>query len=86
MRNEPLVLTRSWQRSRMVCEQIFQKAGLSPIIKQVSRNISTLDALAQVDYATTIIPSKQISLENARRGFYKIDPRYSVPIPSVWRH
>lgn len=79
LRNEPLVLTRSWQRSRMVCEQIFQKAGLSPIIKQVSRNISTLDALAQVDYATTIIPSKQISSENARRGYYKIDPLYSVP-------
>lgn len=79
LRNEPLVLTRSWQRSRMVCEQIFQKAGLSPVIKQLSRNISTLDALAQVDYATTIIPSKQVSEELGRRGYYKIDPMYSVP-------
>lgn len=79
LRNEPLVLTRSWQRSRMVCEQIFQKAGLSPVIKQVSRNISTLDALAQVDYATTILPSKQVSPALKGRGCYRIDPQYSVP-------
>lgn len=79
LRNEPLVLTRSWQRSRMVCEQIFQKAGLVPVIKQQSRNISTLDALSQVDYATTIIPAKQVSAQLSRRGYYKIDPLYSVP-------
>lgn len=79
LRNEPLVLTRSWQRSRMVSEQIFQKAGINPVIKQISRNLSTLDALAQVDYATAMIPSKQVSAELARRGYYKIDPMYSVP-------
>lgn len=79
LKDEPLVLTRSWQRSRMICEQIFRKAGICPIVKQVSRNISTLDALAQVDYATTLIPSKQISAGLVQKGHYKIDPRYSVP-------
>lgn len=79
LRNEPLVLTRSWQRSRMVCEQIFQRAGIVPAIKQISRSLSTLDALAQVDYATTLIPRKQISPETYRHGFYRIDPLYSVP-------
>lgn len=79
LRNEPLVLTKSWQRSRMVCEQIFQKAGINPVIKQNFRNISTANALAQVDYATTIVPLKQVPDELKRRGYYKIDPMYSVP-------
>ena len=79
LKNEPLLLTKSWQRSRMVCEQIFQKAGLTPHIKQTSKNISTLGALAQVDYGTTIMPSKQVPAELSRRGIYKIDPLYHVP-------
>lgn len=79
LRNEPLVLTQPWQRSRMVSEQIFHKAKIEPVIKQLSRNLSTLDALAQVDYATTLLPSKQVSEEIRRRGYYKINPKYSVP-------
>ena len=79
LKNEPLVLTRPWQRSRMVCDRIFHKAGIEPVIKQLSRNISTLDALAQVDYATTLLPSKQVSDGIRRRGYYRIDPEYSVP-------
>lgn len=77
--HEPLVLTPSNQRSRMVCEQIFQKAGITPEVKQVSKNLIALDALAQVDYATTIIPSKQVSDALRRRGWYYFDPQYSVP-------
>ena len=38
-----------------------------------------VDALAQADYATTIIPSKQASDALRRRGWYYFDPRYSVP-------
>jgi len=79
LRNEPLIVTQSWQRSRMVCEQIFDKMGFHPPIKQVSRNLSTLDALAQVDYGTVLLPSKQLSDALRRRGVYKIDPAYSVP-------
>lgn len=76
---EQLVLTPPSQRSRMVCDQIFGKAGISPQIKQISKNLITLDALAQVDYATTIMPSKQISDSLRRRGWYYINPKYSVP-------
>lgn len=53
--------------------------GFHPPIKQVSRNLSTLDALAQVDYGTVLLPSKQLSDALRRRGVYKIDPAYSVP-------
>ena len=79
LRNEPIIVTQSWQRSRMICEQIFEKMGFRPPIKQVSRNLSTLDALAQVDYGTVLLPSKQLSDALRRRGVYKIDPAYSVP-------
>ena len=77
--DEPLVLTPTNQRSRMICDQIFGKAGITPQVKQISKNLITLDALAQVDYATTIMPSKQISDALRRRSFYYIDPQYSVP-------
>ena len=79
LKNEPLVLTPANQRSRMICNQIFGKAGISPEVKQVSKNLIALDALAQADYATTIIPSKQASDALRRRGWYYFDPRYSVP-------
>lgn len=79
LQEEYLVLTPQNQRSRMVCDQIFAKAGIIPHIKQTSRNLCTLDALAQVDYASTLIPSKQISDALRRRGVYYIDPSYNVP-------
>ncbi|MCI8455244.1 MAG: LysR family transcriptional regulator [Lachnospiraceae bacterium] len=79
LRNEPLVLTKPEQRSRMVCEQIFHKAGICPMIRQSFKNIGTTCALAQVGYATTIAPAKQLPDELKRRGYYKIDPRFSVP-------
>lgn len=79
LRDEPLVLTNPNQRSRMVCEEIFKKAGLKPNIRQVTKSINTADALAQVNYATALIPSKQASEKLKRRGCYKIDPEYNVP-------
>ncbi len=65
LEKEPVALTQARQRSRMATEQIFAKAGIIPQVRQVSRNLSTLDALAQVDYATVILPERQIS---AARG------------------
>ena len=79
LREEPLVLTPPSQRSRMICEQIFAKADIIPNIKQTARNLITLDALAQVDYASTIIPSKQVSETLRRRGIYYLDSAVSVP-------
>ena len=61
LEKEPVALTQARQRSRMATEQIFAKAGIIPQVRQVSRNLSTLDALAQVDYATVILPERQIS-------------------------
>lgn len=78
LKEEPLVLTLPQQKSRMICDQIFAKAGITPEVKQISKNLITLDALAQVDYATTLMPSKQISGELKRRGFYYLEPKYSV--------
>ena len=63
----------------MVTEQIFAKAGIIPRIKQVSRNLSTLDALAQADYATVILPEKQISAALKDREYFLIDERYGAP-------
>lgn len=76
---EPVALTQARQRSRMVTEQIFAKAGIIPQIKQVSRNLSTLDALAQADYATVILPEKQISAALRDREYFLIDERYGAP-------
>lgn len=83
LRTEPLILTPPEQRSRMVCDQIFANAGLVPQIKQTSRNLSTLDALAQVDYATTLMPEKQLSAPLRQRGYYPLDPAVSVPYTFV---
>ena len=83
LRGEPLILTPPEQRSRMVCDQIFANAGLVPQIKQVSRSLSTLDALVQVDYASTLMPEKQLSPALRRRGFYRLPPAVSVPYTFV---
>lgn len=79
LREEPLVITKPGQRSRMISEEIFKKADLRPQIRQVTKSINTVDALAQVNYATALIPSKQVSEKLKRRGCYKIDPAYNVP-------
>jgi len=83
LRGEPLILTPPEQRSRMVCDQILALAGVVPQIKQVSRNLSTLDALTQVDYASTIMPEKQISPELRKRGYCRFEPELSVPYAFV---
>lgn len=78
LKNEPLVLTQSWQRSRMACNQIFEKAGIVPQVRQVVHHIGTLDALTLVDYASTLLPEKQLTDDTRRRGYYLVDEAYSV--------
>lgn len=73
-REEPLIMTQQWQRSRMVTDGIFASAGIVPRILQITRNISTMDALAQVDYVSAIIPRKQISEPLKQRGVYTLEP------------
>lgn len=78
LKDEPLVLTQSWQRSRMACNQIFENAGIVPQIKQVVKHIGTLDALTLVDYASTLLPEKQLTENIRRRGYFYIDEAYDV--------
>mgnify|MGYP000850678935 FL=1 len=83
LRDEPLILTLPTQRSRMVCDQLLANAGIVPKIWQTSRNLSTLDALAQVDFASTIMPEKQVSPELKKRGCYHISEEIAVPYSFV---
>lgn len=80
---EPLILTPPEQRSRMVCDRILAGAGVVPQIKQISRNLSTLDALVQVDYASTLMPEKQLSAALRQRGYCYLPPKLSVPYTFV---
>ena len=80
---EPVILPLHPQRSRMVCDQIFANAGIVPEVKQVCRNIITLNALAEVDYASMLIPRKQLSQELQRREVFRIDESVALPYPFV---
>lgn len=79
LKNEPIAVTQPWQRSRMITEQIFAKAGIAPKYRQVSRNISTMDALAQIDYATALIPEKQLSPALRKKGYFLLEEAQSTP-------
>lgn len=81
--HEPVILPLFPQRSRMVCDQIFANAGIVPKVQQVCRNIITLNALAEVDYASTLIPRKQLSRELQSRDVFRIDENIAVPYPFV---
>lgn len=83
LKTESLIMTLPGQRSRMVCDQILASAGITPRILQTSRNISTLDALAQVDYASAIMPFKQVSPALKNRGVFFIDEAFAVPYTFV---
>lgn len=78
LRGEPLVLTARNQRSRMLIDQIFLRAGITPTIRQETKSLRALDGLAQVDYATVLLPRKQISAELARREYFYFDPKYAA--------
>lgn len=80
---EPVILPLYPQRSRMVCDQIFANAGIVPKVRQTCRNIITLNALAEVDYASTLIPRKQLSQELQNRDIFHIDESVAVPYPFV---
>ena len=82
-RKEPVILTLPSQRSRMVCDQIFANAGIVPKVQQVCRSIITLNALAEVDYASVLVPRKQLSRETQSRDFFRIDESIAVPYTFV---
>lgn len=81
LKNEPIALSAENQQSRIVCDQVFLRAGISPMIKQTSKNLIALDALAQVDYATVLLPRKQLSAELQRRSYFYIAPEYAAYYP-----
>ena len=83
LRNEPLTLTYPSMRSRMICDQIFQKAGITPTVKLTTKRLNVLDAMAQVGFTSTIMPYKQLSAELKNHRRYYIDPKYSVPYSFV---
>ena len=83
LRNEPLTLTYPSMRSRMICDQIFQKAGITPTVKLTTKRLNVLDAMAQVGFTSTIMPYKQLSAELKTHRRYYIDPKYSVPYSFV---
>lgn len=78
LKSEPIILTEPWQRSRMICDQIFEKANITPVVKQTAKNIATLNALALVDYATVVLPEKQLSADLENRSYY-FEDTYNVP-------
>ncbi|MBQ2996301.1 MAG: LysR family transcriptional regulator [Oscillibacter sp.] len=82
-REEPVILTLPTQRSRMVCDQIFANAGIVPKVQQVCRSIITLNALAEVDYASVLVPRKQLSPETEGRDIFRIDESIAVPYTFV---
>ncbi len=83
LRNEPLTLTYPAMRSRMVCDQIFEKAGIVPKVKLATKRLNVLDAMARVGFTSTIMPYKQLSAELKDHRHYFIDPEYSVPYSFV---
>lgn len=78
LKNEPLVLTQQGQRSRIACNRIFEKAGIVPQVRQEVQHIGTLEALTLVDYASTLLPEKQLTENIKRRGYFLLEERYST--------
>lgn len=60
-KKEEICTTYPWQRSHMITMKILENANINPLIKKTCRNLSTLDALAQVEYSSVFLPEKQIS-------------------------
>ncbi|MCH3950165.1 MAG: LysR family transcriptional regulator [Acidaminococcus sp.] len=81
LQDEPIAITTPQQRSRRLCDEVFLRAGIEPRILQESKNLITLDALAQVNYATVLLPRKQLSAELKRRAYFFIDPKYAAYYP-----
>lgn len=81
LKTEPLVLPVSINRSRMTCDRILQNAGISPVILQTTDFLAACATIAEIDYATTILPEKQLPLSLREKGFYYIAPEYSPEYP-----
>ena len=80
-RTEPLILTASTTRSRQTCDRILERAKITPRITQVTDNLASIDALAQIDYATAILPHKQLSDALQKRAYFYIDSKYEPEYP-----
>lgn len=76
LEGEPMAMPPSWQRIRMVCDSILAKAGITANIRQISQNTGTLEALTIVDFASTMLPEKQIG---GHERYYLIDEEYEIP-------
>lgn len=81
LENEPVALSTPKQRSRKICDEIFRRAGITPLVIQESKSLAALDALAQVNYATVFLPAKQLSAGLKQRVHFYIDPKYAPDYP-----
>lgn len=62
-KSEPIVTTFPKQKTRMVTDEIFKKAHISPNIKQLARNIATVKSFVSLDIASAIIPRRLLDTE-----------------------
>lgn len=77
-KKEEICTTYPWQRSHMITMKILENANITPMIKKTCRNLSTLDALAQVDYSSVFLPEKQVSNKlKEEKKYYLIDEEYN---------
>lgn len=81
LKNEPIALSSVGQRSRAICDQVFLQAGITPQIRQISHSLLALDAMAQVDYATVILPQKQLSSQLLRKPYFYMNAKYAGEYP-----
>lgn len=81
-RTEPIVTTFPGQKTRMITDIILSRAGITPNIKQMARNIITVKALAQMDTASALVPRKLLGTISDRPCF-AIPSRYSEPYSYV---
>ncbi|CDZ75182.1 LysR substrate binding domain [Peptoniphilus sp. ING2-D1G] len=78
-KDEPVVLTETRQRSRLILDKIFDNAKITPKVKQITKNLSTLNTLSLIDYSTVMLPEKQISILSNTKEYYYIDEKYNTP-------
>ncbi len=81
-KTEPIVTTFPGQKTRMITDIILNRAGITPIIKQMARNIITVKALAQMDTASALVPRKLLG-NIIDRPCFMIPPQYSEPYSYV---
>lgn len=71
LRNEPLALTHPGQRSRMICEAMFKKAGFAPNVIQESSGEDTPLKLVAAGIASAIVNTHSVNIKDS--NVYAID-------------